>query len=215
MELKYKDWKDISINTYNKLIKVNTKGDYIEMLDNNVELLSILCDVSEDEILKLTTTEFTSLLQQTSFLINMPKAKIQDTYIINGKTYKVFLSLKNMSVAQYIDFQTYYKEKDKRLKELLSVFLIPKGKKYGEDYDIDEVINDIGEYLSIVDAHSIMFFFVILFQTLTRVMMDCSIKDLKKMKKKQKNKEEITKLETAITEIEKIKHLVKNGIGYI
>ena len=95
------------------------------------------------------------------------------------------------------------------------MFLIPQNKKYGEDYDIDEVINDIGEYLSIVDAHSIMFFFVLLFQTLTRVMMDCSIKDLKKMKKKQKNKEEITKLETAITEIEKIKHLVKNGIGYI
>lgn len=215
MELRFRNWNDISINTFNRLMQIKTNGDDLDMLDNNIQLLSILCDVNEDEILQLTTIEFAELLSQTTFLKDMPKAKIKDTYIINGKTYNVFLSLRDMSVAQYIDFQTYYKDRDKYLKELLSIFLIPKGKKYCDGYNIADVINDIGEHLSIVDAHSIMFFFALLFRTLTKVMMGYSIKEVKKMKKKTKKQEEINKMEQAIKEMEKITHLVQNGVGYI
>lgn len=216
MELKYKDWESISINVFNQLKgNISTDTDELKVLDNKIKLLSILCDVDEDKISALGIGEFTELLRQTSFLNEMPKAKIQDRYIINGKEYKVFLSMKNMSVAQYIDFQTYYKEQDKYLKELLSVFLIPTGKKYGEDYNIDNVINDIGEHLSIVDARSILFFFVLLFRTLTTVMLGCSTKDLKKMSKKMKNKENIEKIKLTIQQIEKINRLAKDGVGFI
>lgn len=97
---------------------------------------------------------------------------------------------------------------------MLSVFLIPKGKKYGEGYSIDDTIKEIGEYLSIVDAQSILFFFIILYQSLTKVTLDCSIKDLKKVMKKTKNKEEKEKLNMAIMELEKAKASVKNGLGF-
>lgn len=216
MELKYKNWKEISVNTFSRLRNIDYKqdGGEFEMLNANIELLSILCDCDEDVISNLTTSEFTYLLNQTTFLKDMPKVKIEDTYIINGTTYKVFLSLKQMSVAQYVDFQTYFKDQQKYFKELLSVFLIPKGMKYGEGYNIDDTINDIGEYLSIVDANSILFFFAILFQSLTKVTLDCSIKDMKKMMKKMTNKEEIEKMEMAIKEMEKAKALTKSGIGY-
>lgn len=215
MELKYKNWNDITVNIFNKLktIDVNA-GDDLDMLNSNIELLSILCDVDEDTIANLTTTEFTNLLLQTAFLKDMPKADINDSYVINGKEYTVFLSMKNMTVSQYIDFQTFYKEQDKYLKELLSIFLIPKGKKYGEGYDINETINDIGEYLSIVDAYSILFFFIILFQNLTKVTLTCCIKDMKKMMKKMTNKAELEKTKAAIREIQKVKDLVKNGPGF-
>lgn len=216
MELKYKNWQEISVNTFSRLRNIDYKqdGGEFEMLNANIELLSILCDCDEDVISNLTTSEFTYLLNQTAFLRDMPKVKIEDTYVINGTTYKVFLSLKQMSVAQYVDFQTYFKDQQKYFKELLSIFLIPKGKKYGEDYNIDDTINDIGEYLSIVDANSILFFFAILFQSLTKVTLDCSIKDMKKMMKKMTNKEEIEKMEMAIKEMEKAKALTKSGIGY-
>lgn len=216
MELKYKNWKEISVNTFSRLRNIDYKqdGGEFEMLNANIELLSILCDCDEDVISNLTTSEFTYLLNQTAFLRDMPKVKIEDTYIINGTTYKVFLSLKQMSVAQYVDFQTYFKDQQKYFKELLSIFLIPKGMKYGEGYNIDDTINDIGEYLSIVDANSILFFFAILFQSLTKVTLDCSIKDMKKMMKKMTNKEEIEKMEMAIKEMEKAKALTKSGIGY-
>ena len=214
IELKYKSWNDISINTFNKLkeIKINS-NDSLELLDSNITLLSILCDVDEDTIASLTTSEFSTLLSQTTFLSTLPKVKIQDTYTINGNKYEVFLTLKDMSVAQYIDFQTFYKDQDKYYKELLACFLIPKGKKYGDGYDIQKVIDDIGNHLSIVDANSILFFFVLLFQSLTKATLTYSIRQMKKARKKM-NKEEQEKIDLAIAEMKRAMTLVGNGYGY-
>lgn len=214
IELKYKSWNDISINTFNKLkeIKINS-NDSIELLDSNIALLSILCDVDEDTIASLTTSEFSTLLSQTTFLSTLPKVKIQDTYTINGNKYEVFLTLKDMSVAQYIDFQTFYKDQDKYYKELLACFLIPKGKKYGDGYDIQKVIDDIGNHLSIVDANSILFFFVLLYQSLTKATLTYSIRQMKKARKKM-NKEEQEKIDLAIAETKRAMTLVGNGYGY-
>ena len=211
MELKYKNWNDISVNTFKKLRDIKTEiNSDIDALEANISLLSILCDCSEDDISNLNTSAFTKLLQQTDFLKSLPKIDIKDKYVINGKKYELFLTMKEMSVAQYIDFQTYFKEKDKYFNELLSIFLIPKGKKYNEGYDIAGVINDIGEHLSILDANSIMFFFVISFQSLTKVTLNSLVKRLKKMK----NEVEKEKLEKAITELKKVQDLA-DGVGII
>lgn len=216
MELKYKNWKDITVNVYQRLKAINDNAtEELGILNTNIEMLSVLCDCDEEEILNLGTNKFSRLLLQTEFLKDMPKAKIQDKYIINGHKYDVFLTLKEMSVAQYIDFQTYSRDKEKNIKEMLSVFLIPHGKKYGEGYDVGEVINEIGEHLSIVDAYSVLFFFILLYQSLTKVILDCSTKDLKKMLKKTKNKEEKEKLNMAIMEMEKAETLAKSGVGFI
>ena len=220
MELKYKNWKEISINTFKKLQNVIsdvpvTDDATLNNINSNIAMLSVLCDVDEDAIASLSTSEYIRLVNDSNFLSDMPKVKITDTYVINGKVYKVFLSLKNMSVAQYIDFQTFYKEYDKYTRELLACFLIPEGKRYGEDYDIAEVITDIGEHLSIVDANSILFFFVILYQSLTKTTLNCSIKDMKKMMRKEKNKEQRMKMEQAIKELKKARDLVTNGNGFI
>ena len=220
MELKYKNWKEININTFKKLqvaLKdvIITDDATLNNINSNIAMLSVLCDVDEDTIASLSTSEFVKLVNDSNFLSDMPKVKITDTYVINGKVYKVFLTLNNMSVAQYIDFQTFYKEYDKYTRELLACFLIPEGKRYGEDYDIAEVITDIGEHLSIVDANSILFFFVILYQSLTRVTLNCSIKDMKKMMRKEKNKEQRMKMEQAIMELKKARDLVVNGNGFI
>lgn len=220
MELKYKNWKDININTFKKLqvaLKdvIITDDATLNNINSNIAMLSVLCDVDEDTIASLSTSEFVKLVNDSNFLSDMPKVKITDKYIINGNEYEVFLSLKNMSVAQYIDFQTFYKEQDKYYRELLACFLIPKGMKYGDGYDMDKVVADIGEHLSIVDANSILFFFVILYQSLTRVTLNCSIRDMKKMMKKEKNKEQRMKMEQAIMELKKARDLVVNGNGFI
>lgn len=220
MELKYKNWKEISINTFKKLQDVIsdvpvTDDETLNNINSNIAMLSVLCDVDEDTIASLSTSEFVKLVNDSNFLSDMPKVKITDKYIINGNEYEVFLSLKNMSVAQYIDFQTFYKEQDKYYRELLACFLIPKGMKYGEGYDMDKVVADIGEHLSIVDANSIMFFFVLLYRSLTKVTLNCSIRDMKKMMRKEKNKEQRMKMEQAIMELKKARDLVANGNGFI
>ena len=219
MELKYKNWKEISINTFKKLQETIknvpvTDDETLNTLNNNIAMLSVLCDVDEDTIVSLTTTEYVRLVNECNFLVDMPKVKITDNYTINGKEYEVFLSLRNMTVAQYVDFQTFYKEQEKYFSELLACFIIPKGMKYGEGYDIADVVKDIGEHLSIVDANSIMFFFVLLFQSLTKVTLNCSIRKIKKVMRKEKNKEQREKMEQAIKELKKARDLAINGIGY-
>ena len=73
MELKYKNWNDININTFNKLNSVQFKEiDDDTMLNANVKLLSILCDVDEDEIdeytgykeIRLSDDELTKFYQE-------------------------------------------------------------------------------------------------------------------------------------------------------
>lgn len=214
MELKFRNWNEISVNTFKKLQEIQfNQEDELEVLDANVRILALLCDVDEDEIGDLTKSEFQRLLNQTAFLKEMPKAKINDKYVINGNKYNVHLKLQEMSISQYIDFQTFCKEKEKNIAEIIACFLIPKGKKYGDGYNIGDVVNDIGEYMSIVDAYSIMFFFTLLFQSLTKAMLSYSIKQMKKEMKKMSNEEEKQKIREAITSIQAVKNLVNAGVG--
>ena len=221
MDLKYKSWKEITINTYNKLIDAvnnapETDNETLNNLNKEIAMLAVLCDVDEDKVIEITQTEFIRLVNETAFLREMPKVKITDKYIINGKKYRVFLSLRDMTMNQYIDFQTLYKQRDKYYRELLACFLIPEGCcKYGEGYKIEEVVEDIGNYFSIVDANSIMFFFVLLYQSLTKAMVSYSIKTLKKAMKMEKDKEKREQMRKALAELRRAKDLTPNGNGYI
>lgn len=208
-------WDKINIDCYEQLRKLKlNETDALNNLNEQITLLSILCEVDEDKIVELTTDEFKELLSQTTFLNELPKVKVQPYYTINGKEYEVFLNLKSMTVAQYLDFQTFYKEQDKYFKELLSIFVIPKGKKYNTDYNIEEVINEIGKNMSIVDAYSILFFFILLYQNLMLSTVEYSIQEMMKMKKNL-SEEEKEKLKQAIMEMEKAKVLMRNGGGFI
>ena len=220
MELKYKSWKEISINTYNKLLEAIKEAPVtddvtLNNLNTEIAILSVLCDVDEDEVASLTQGQFIELVKQTEFLKDMPKIDIKDKYTLNGKKYELFLSLKEMSMAQYIDFQTLYKDQEKYFKELLACFIIPKGCKYGEGYNIDDVINDIGNYLSIVEANSIMFFFALLYRSLTQAMLNYSIRQMKKAMRKEKDKDRKIKIQQAIEETKRAVDLAKNGDGSI
>lgn len=217
MELKYKSWNDITINVFQKLKDIqiqNTDDKLIDNINNNISLLSVLCDVDEDEIADLTASEFNRLLEQTSFLNDMPKKNISNSYIINGKKYDVFVEMRDMTMAQYIDYQTLIKDKEKNFKQLLAIFLLPHGKKYCDGYNITEVIEDIGE-MNIVDANGLLFFFVLLFRSLTKSMLTYSIRQMKKMMRKEKDREMKMKIGRAIVEMQRAVNLVKNGDGFI
>lgn len=215
IELKYKNWKDITINVYQKLqnLNLNRSSDIIDEIDDNVKILSILCDVDEDTIADLEINEYKTLVSQCTFLNEIPKVKINDEYWINNKLYKVQYGVQDMTMAQYIDYQTYLKDSSKYTKEIVSCFVIPKGKKYGEDYNLNETIEDIGNYFSIVDALSVCFFFTMLFRSLTTATLGCLVKKMKRGKRKM-NKEQQVQVQRAINELNKVIHLVKSGDGY-
>ena len=213
IDIKYKSWKNITIAIFDKIKDVKIEEDYTQetMLQKNIELLTILCDCSEEDIINLPLNEFNELIKKTEFLKELPKVNMNDYYEINGNVYEVHRNLREMLTSQYIDFQTLSKEKDKNLANILACFLIPKGKRYGEDYDVITVAEEIYNHFNIVDARSIMFFFTLLFQSLTKTILTYSIKQMKRATKSKEMEQQIKELEQNLM---LAKNLVENGIGF-
>lgn len=220
IELKYKNWEEISVNVFERLNNaINdaevTGNEYVDLLNKQIAILTVLCDVDEDTIADLNTTEFNNLVNETNFLNETPKKNVIDKITLNGKKYEIFLSISDMTMSQYIDFQTLFPKRDKEFKRILSIFVIPKGCNYNEGYDIEQVIKDIGEYMPITDANNIMFFFALAYQSLTKVMLTSLVKEMKKMKKKEKDQTKVDQIQLAIDQVMTAKHLVENGDGFI
>lgn len=213
MKLKYNNWSDISIKKFDE-IKKALKTNFNKELEANLAMLSILCDVDVEEIENLPLVEFSKLVSQTEFLKEMPQVDIKEKYMINGHKYVLCANVAKMTTAQYIDYQTLVKNADKNVKELLAVFLIPEGKKYG-DYDLEEVIDEIYNYLPIAAARAICFFFTLVLQSLTKATLISLERKTKKELKKAKTKEEREKIKLLLETIQLSKDSIPNGTGHI
>lgn len=198
------NYNDLSIGKYQDIM-VLLDGKELDELQMQTSLISILSDEDEDDILNLPLSEYNKRVQGTAFLLEAPKKKAMATqYKVSDMVLEVCVDLKSITAAQYIDYQTFIKEPEKYLVELLSVFLIPKGYKYNDGYDIVEVQRLIRDNISIVDALSMSAFFLTLSQGLIKGMLTCLTSKLKKMKKKSKNQQETMKLEQAIQNLETV-----------
>lgn len=202
------------IDNYNKL----TIGKYLELveiieddtladIDRNVEIIALLDDKEVDVIYDLPLTEFNEKIQMTSFLYEEPKPlQVSTVYKLGDMELEACLNLNDLTTAQFIDYQTYVKD-DKKLVELLSVFLIPKGHKYNKDYDIVEVQKVIRDNMPVTQAMGLSAFFLLLSKSLLKASLTYSIKKLKKMMRKEKDMKKKEMMKQAIH------NLQLNGLG--
>lgn len=151
-------YEKLTIGKYDELqlIFENDMSDY----EKNVEIVALCNDLEVEDVEGMSLTTFNTLLQSTAFLYEAPKKKIVATkYVLGGTEFDVVMNMGKLTVAQYLDYQEYIKNPDKNRVELLSIFLIPKGCKYGEGYDMFEIQKLIKENLSIIDAIALTDFF--------------------------------------------------------
>lgn len=196
------------INSYDKL----TVGKYLEIkeiledggeeLDKNVRLIAVLGDFDEEDVLEFSLTTFNRYIQSLSFLLEQPKPRpVSTTYVLAGQKLEAVLDVESLTMSQFIDYQTFIKD-DNKIVELLSVFLIPKGKTYNKEYNIIEVQKLIRDNLSILDAMGLSAFFLTWYQALCQVTVTSLVKRMKKMMKKEKNEERKKMMEEAIMNLE-------------
>ena len=155
--MKIKDkWSDITIAEYERIVDI-IKGtdDEIERLTG---VISVLSGVDEDEIADMPIAEIARIGQKLDFLnsFDFNKNATYKSLVIDGET--LVLAVKDMSVAQYVDFQATWSAESKDLARIISICYVPKGKKYNQDYDIEELIKKIRNNVSIDKANSIGFF---------------------------------------------------------
>ena len=138
------------INNYNAL----PLGTFLELdevfrldaeeIDKQVKIVAILANLTEDEVLALPLDNYASMAAQTAFLSEECPPVTAPARVIVGEL--VLVPVKDftkLTTAQYVDFQTFSKGGTAKLPELLSVLLVPEGKKYNEGYDIADVVKAV------------------------------------------------------------------------
>lgn len=171
MELKKKQWNDITIADWLELLEINESTE--DPVERQTQIMAYLCDCDEEDILELTITEYTELVRQTMFIYNRPEPipACPETIELDGKAYRITKDIRNITAGQYIDFQTMYKEYgDDKLGDILSCFIIPEDHAYNDGYDIEVVKATIRTSMPILKAVDVCFFFMKSFQNLITVM---------------------------------------------
>lgn len=162
MKLKYNSPGELPLSKYLKTLEIfNDK--YMSDLDKNIEILAIYSDTPVDDILKLRPDVVGAHLADMSNAISSYKpsnSKHPKNIKINDKVYNVNYNIGKLNMAQYIDFQQTIVNKNylENLPALLSIFIIPKGHKYNDDYDILELRNILENNMTLDEALSIVFF---------------------------------------------------------
>ena len=157
------------IDNYNRLtigqymqIQEISKDANLEDIDKQVQIISVLTGMDEEEILHLPITEYKELVVKSAFLNpeNINYHPIAKRYILGKFELIPTRDFRKLETCQYIDFQTYASDIDKYLVEFLSVILVPKGHRYNEGYDILEVQDAIRDDMSVSDGISLAGFFL-------------------------------------------------------
>lgn len=186
----------------------------MEEIDIQVSIISILNDMTEEEVLELPITDYQRLASLTRFLASKPthNNKIPKKIKLDGKEYIVINDIKQMTAGQYIDYQNYISQKDEKLLPyILSCFIIPKGEKYG-DSDINVVVENIKQHLSVTTALSLSAFFLKKWENLTRSTLTYLALKMKMEMWKEKNPQTKKMLKEAIQKITTLRNSIKDGV---
>lgn len=208
-----KSWRDVTIDEYFDLLE-KLEDPELEDTDKEVCKISFIYNIPEDSIWDLKIDEFRNLQVESLW---MDEFKISEnskfkSIEINGSKYKIDTNLQNFTVAQYIDFQTFFpkrKTNPRVLGNILACFIIPQGKEYASGYDISELVRSINSNLDILTANEIMFFFLKQYLISIRATANYFNWTLKRLKKKTKNKEKVIELEK---DWEKVKKATLDGL---
>ena len=159
-----KSWRDVTIDEYFNLVdRLSDEG--LTEYEREVILVSFVTGLDEDKVWDMTIGEFKANQLNTVFMkeFNVARDCNFKTISLAGEKYDVCTDLHNFTVAQYIDFQTFYaqrKDNANILASLLACFIIPRGHGYAEGYDVNDLKMKIINGLDILTAEELLFFFL-------------------------------------------------------
>lgn len=159
-----KSWRDVTIDEYFNLVdRLSDEG--LTEYEREVILVSFVTGVDEDKVWDMTISEFKANQLNTAFMkeFNVARDCNFKTIQLAGEKYDVCTDLHNFTVAQYIDFQTFYAQRKNNANILASLpacFIIPRGHGYAEGYDVNDLKMKIINGLDILTAEELLFFFL-------------------------------------------------------
>lgn len=157
-------YKELPLGRYMDIVAAVEKTE--DPLQRQVAVVALLGGISEDEVLDLPVAEYKAMLVAGAF-IEQPcperLMKVADTYRLGKYELIPTKDFRNITTAQYVDYLSFVKDTrgvEQNAAQILSVFLIPKGCKYNEGYDIADVQRVIRDTMSVADALALTAFFL-------------------------------------------------------
>lgn len=176
----------------------NTEVKMEDMQAVQAELLAIYADTDTDVIMSYPLTKYHKLLEKfyadyfTDFSHAEPK--IKDKYTAGDMVLVPMLDFTQITVAQMMDFSVLSTDPVENIEKLLAIFLIPKGKKYNDGYDLMEVQKAILK-MSFNELSPLLAFFLKWFQGCrNHIQISCleevrkQTKLIQKIQKKQRKR---------------------------
>lgn len=176
-------WEDVSLEQYAQVYNI--------LIEENIPDDEKVCLITQElfniNVLASPLNEVRDKITTVKNLLNTPiegNNVVNDVYILNGKRYILTNDLSKITTAQYIDYMNYINSgvDINTYNNFLAIFFVPEGHEYNDGYNLNEVKNNIDNYLSIVDATSIAGFFLRYAKRLLKIFQRFLIAEVLKMK---------------------------------
>ena len=133
----------ITIEKHKQIQRLLKENNVEDMQEIQAEWLAIYADTDVDSIMNYPVTKYHKLLERfyNDYFTDFSKAEpaIKDKYTAGDMVLIPMLDFTQITVAQMMDFSVLSTDPIENIEKLLAIFLIPKGKKYNDGYDLMEV----------------------------------------------------------------------------
>ena len=198
----------ITIEKHKQIQKLLKDNNVEDMQEVQAEWLAIYADTDLDTIMNYPLTKYHKLVEKfyNDYFTDFSKAEpaIKDKYTAGDMVLVPMLDFTQITVAQMMDFSVLSTDPVENIEKLLAVFLIPKGKKYNDGYDLLEVQKAILK-MDFNEVSPLLAFFLRWF---TGCRNHIQISCLEEVRKQTKKIQKIQKLEKRIQRKQKRK--IKN-----
>lgn len=133
----------ITIEKHKQIQRLLKENNVEDMQEIQAEWLAIYADTDLDTIMNYPLTKYHKLVEKfyNDYFTDFSKAEptIKDKYTAGDMVLVPMLDFTQITVAQMMDFSVLSVDPIENIEKLLAIFLIPKGKKYNDGYDLMEV----------------------------------------------------------------------------
>ena len=202
----YNSWDKLPIGKLNDVNNIINNNELTED-DKIIKLGALISNMDYEDFINLKIEDAQKIISQIKFLYEAPKnKKLVKNLNLDGINCKVIQDVSEITTAQFIDYNTLISNGNVLIPEILSVFIIPRGHKYSDNYNKEEIVDLISKYVSVEEGISIANFFIkkykrLLMRTLLYSKVNLKLQLMKKLP--QKTIEEIK------SQIQQIKELQK------
>ena len=197
------NYRDLPIGKYEEIVALC--NEEMTEVDRKVAILSILTGLTEDEVMRLPLPVFTEYSAKAKFIESeCPENLIPGvarSYPYGGFVLIPVTDIRKITAAQYIDFQTFAKERETKTVELLSCLLVPRGCDYNEGYDVLDVHRALREEMSVAEALALLAFFFKGWLRSVRSTLSSSGRMIRRIKNPETRKELTMRMEELLLSI--------------